>query len=154
MLHSNWGAWSGRKRWDLQLTDRSFVCSRVIHLVVPDSLWPVHGLIKHHELHLLLLDHFLLHAAVHILIVLCLIHLTVIEVVAHAHCLVFLLDHTSTRIILKVALLLVRLDCNVGIDTVEVFLLLRKHLFVPYFVQKIITTNSSKSNSRPIVYFF
>ena len=118
-----------------RLTDGSLVCSRVVHLVVPDSLRPVHGLIKHHELHLLLLDHFLLHAAIHILIVLRLIHLTVIEVVSHAHRLVLLLDHASARIILKVALLLVRLDRNVSIDTVEVLLLLRKHLFVPFSIQ-------------------
>ena len=118
-----------RKRFDLRLTDRSLVCSRVIHLVVPDSLWPIHGLVKHHELHLLLLNQFLLHAApVHILIVLRLIHLTVIEIVAHAHRLVLLLDHAGARIILKVALLLVRLDRNVSIDTVEILLLLRKHL--------------------------
>ena len=83
---------------------------------------------------MLLLDHFLLHAAV-ILIVLRLIHLTVIEVVAHTHRLVLLLDHASARIILKVTLLLVRLDRNVSIDTVEVLLLLRKHLFVPFSIQ-------------------
>ena len=130
------------KRLDLRLTDRPLVSSRVIHLVVSDSLRPVHSLVKHHQLHLLLMYHFLLHVPVHVLIVLRLIHLTVIKVVAQAHRLVLLLDHASTRIILKVALLLVRLDCNVSIDTIEVLLLFRKHLLFVSFSASITITTS------------
>ena len=90
--------------------------------------------------------HFLLHVPVHVLIVLRLIHLTVIKVVAQAHRLVLLLDHASTRIILKVALLLVRLDCNVSIDTIEVLLLFRKHLLFVSFSASITITTSVQSN--------
>lgn len=116
------------------LTDRAFICPGVIHLVIPDSLRPVHCLVKHHELHLLLLDHLLLyHATVHaVLVILSLVHLTVIEVIlpTQSHRLILLLDHASTSIILKVTLLLVGLDGNVSIDTVEVLLLLCEHFLL------------------------
>ena len=109
------------------LTDRALVGSWVIDLVIPDSLWPVHGLVEYHELHLLLLHHFLLHAVV-LLFVLSLVHLAVIEVVAtHAHSLVLGLDHASTSVILKVTLLLIGLNRDVSINAVEVLLLFGKH---------------------------
>ena len=53
--------------------------------------------------------------------------LRVVVVLTHAHVLVLFLDHASTRVVLEVTLLLVSLDGDVGIDTVEVFLLLGKH---------------------------
>lgn len=111
-----------------RLTDGSFVSSWVVYFIISDSLGSIHGFIEHHKLHLLLLDHFLLHASVHILIILRLIHLTVIKIVAHTHSLILLLDHSSTSIILEVTLLLVGFDSNVSIDAVEVLLLLREHL--------------------------
>ena len=109
------------------LTDGTLVSSWVVHFIVPNSLRPVHGLIEHHELHSLLLHHLLLHASI-ILIVLSLVHLTVVEIVGTSHSSILVLNHTSTRMVLKVTLLLISFDGNVSIDTIEVLFLLRKHL--------------------------
>ena len=116
-----------------KLTDGALVSPGVVDFIVPDSLRTVHSLIEHHELHLLLLHHFLLHAAIHaILVILRLVHLAIVKVVgAETHSLVLVLDHASARVVLVVALLLVGLDGDVGVDAVEVFLLLRKHGLSP-----------------------
>ena len=44
----------------LLLTDGTFVCSRVIYIVVTDSLRPTHLIMKHSKLHLLLFKHLIL----------------------------------------------------------------------------------------------
>jgi len=64
------------------LTDGTLVGPGVVDFIVPHSLRPIHSLVEHHELHLLLLHHFLLHGTIHtILVVLGLIHLTIVKVV-------------------------------------------------------------------------
>lgn len=53
--------------------------------------------------------------------------LRVLEVARHAERGVLVLNHSGTRLILNIALLLVGLNSNVSIDGVEVFFLFCKH---------------------------
>ena len=110
------------------LTDRALIYSGIVDLVVPHSLWTVHGFIEHHQLHVLLLSHLLLHWVHAIGLVHAVLHLRiVITGLPKAHPGIFLLDEFRALSILKVTLLLVGLDGDVGVDTVEVFLLFSKH---------------------------
>ena len=58
--------------------------------------------------------------------------LRVFEVAAHAHVVVLILDKLSALVVLEVALLLICLDGNVSVHTIEVFLLLSEHTFLLY----------------------
>ena len=58
--------------------------------------------------------------------------LRVFEVAAHAHVVVLILDKLSALVVLEVALLLICLDGNVSVHTIEVFLLLREHTLLLY----------------------
>ena len=105
------------------LTDRAFVSPRIVDLIVANSLRPIHGLVEHHQLHLLLLNK-VVSCRVHVDVLL----LRVFEVLAaHGHVLVLVLDHVGALAILEVTLLLVGFDGDVSVDAVEVFLLLCKH---------------------------
>ena len=73
----------------------------------------------------------MLHTTIHAILLILSLVLRVIKVVAlHTHGLVLLLDHAGASIVLEVALLLVGLDGDVSIDTVEVLFLLREHTFL------------------------
>ena len=110
---------------DNQLTDGALVRARIVDLVVADGLGPVHSLVEHLQLHLLLLNQLLSVACVHAIGVL--LRLVIFVLALNAKLVVLGLDHGGARAILEVALLLVRLDGDVGIDAVVVFLLLGKH---------------------------
>ena len=92
---------------------------------------------KHVKLHLLLLSDFVsqwVHTVLAIQSILSLI-LRIIDHATHRHLLlIFLLNQTSSSLILKVTLLLVSFYRNVGIDTVEIFLLLSKHFNSNYYL--------------------
>jgi len=112
------------------LTDRSFVSSWIIYFIVSDGLWAIHGLVKHHKLHLLLLNHFLLHRVHAILVVEAILSLILgfVHIATHSHSLlVFVLNEVSSLCIFEVTLLLIGFDSDVSIDTVEVFFLFGKH---------------------------
>lgn len=78
---------------------------------------------------MLLLHHLLLHAIHAVLLVKAILSLVlrILKIVAHSHGRVLLLDHTSTLAVLEVTLLLVRLNSDISVDAVEIFLLVRKH---------------------------
>lgn len=58
--------------------------------------------------------------------------LGVFVVATNAHTLVLLLDEAEALVVLEVALLLVGLNGDVGVDAVVVFLLLGKHSTLSY----------------------
>lgn len=111
------------------LTDGSFVGPWVVDFVVADGLGPVHGLVKHHHLELLLLGELLLHRVHTVCLVEAVLGLVlgVFEVAIDTHGLILLLDEAEALVILEVALLLVGLNGDVSVDAVVVFLLLGKH---------------------------
>ena len=107
------------------LTDRAFVSPGVVDLVVAHGLGTVHRLVKHVQLHRLLLNELLLVAGIEA--VLLLLHLGVVVGARYAELVVLRLDHVSARAILEVALLLVGLDGDVSVHAIVVFLLLSEH---------------------------
>lgn len=112
--------------------DRSFVSSWIIYFIVSDGLWAIHGLVKHHKLHLLLLNHFLLHRVHAILVVEAILSLILgfVHIATHSHSLlVFVLNEVSSLCIFEVTLLLIGFDSDVSIDTVEVFFFVRQTFF-------------------------
>ena len=108
------------------LTDRALVSPGVVDLVVAHGLWPVHGLIKHVQLHGLLLNELLLVTGIET--VLLVLHLGVVVVARNAKLVILRLNHVSARAILEVALLLVGLDGDVSVHAIVVFLLFSEHL--------------------------
>ena len=116
------------------LTDGALVSPWIVNLVVADGLWTIHGLVKHHKLHVLSINELLVLDWVHVAgvhSILCWV-LRVFKVAAHAHVVVLILNQLSALVVLEVALLLICLNGDVSVHTIEVFLLLCKHASLLY----------------------
>lgn len=114
--------------------DGTFVCSWVIDIVVTHGLRSTHLLLEHHQLHLCVLVHLILLFHFELLLTLragwvlspkLVALVIVVRTRAVVHALV--LQHGRHLRVFELPLLLVRLDGNVSIDGVVVFLLMSKH---------------------------
>jgi hypothetical protein len=135
--------------------DRSLVGSWIVDLVISDGLWASQLLFKHHELHVVLFDDLILKLSLLIHLIIRVHLLGVISIassspshhtVRHGHGIrVLIIEHDGSGLVLKMSLLLVGINRNVSIDTVEILLLLCKHLSTLVFFPFLGFTNQKQN---------